>query len=46
MLKGMKKQEDNELGKTLKHEVPRSINHKATQNKNNTRTTALERSVA
>ena len=32
---------------TLKHEAPRSINHKATQNdKNNTGTTALERSVA
>ena len=29
-----------------KHEVPHSVNHKAKQNKNNTRTTALERSVA
>ena len=31
---------------TTKHEAPRSINHKGTQNKNNTGTTALERSVA
>ena len=45
MLKGKKKHEDKEQGKTLKDEAPRSINHKATQNKNNTRTTALERSV-
>ena len=36
MLKGMKKHEDKEHGKTLKHEASRSINHKATQNKNNT----------
>ena len=43
MLKEMKKHEDKEQGKTLKHETPRSINHKATQNKNNTGTTALER---
>ena len=35
-----------EHGNTLKHEEPRSINHKATQNKNKTRTTALEWSVA
>ena len=41
-----KKHEDKEQGKTLKHEAPRSMNHKATQNKNNTGTTALERSVA
>ena len=34
-----------EHGKTLKHEALRSINHKATQNKNNTGTTALERSI-
>ena len=33
MLKGMKKHENKEQGKTLKHEAPRSINHKATQNK-------------
>ena len=33
MLKGMTKHEDKEHGKTLKHEAPRSINHKATQNK-------------
>ena len=46
ILKGMKKHEDKEHGKTLKYEVPRSINHKATQNKNNTGTIALERSVA
>ena len=47
MLK-IKKHEDKEHGKTLKHEAPRSINNKATQNKNNTRTgtTGLERSVA
>ena len=38
MLKGMKKHEDKEQGKT-KHEAPRNINHKATQNKNNTGTT-------
>ena len=42
MLKGLKKHEDKEQGKT-KHEASRSINHKATQNKNNTGTTALER---
>ena len=46
MLKEIKKHEDKEHGKTLKHEGPRSINHKATQNKNNNGTTALERSVA
>ena len=46
MLKGKKKYEDKEHGKTLKQEAPRSINHKATQNKNNTGTTALERSVS
>ena len=45
MLKGLTKQEYNEQGKN-KHEAPSSINHKATQNKNNTGTTALERSVA
>ena len=45
MLKGMKKHEDKEQGKTLKHEAPRSINHKDTQQKN-TGTTAFERSVA
>ena len=38
--------EDKEHGKTLKHEVPHSINHKATQNKRKTGTNALERSVA
>ena len=46
MFKGMKKHVNKEQGKTLKHEAPRSINQKATQNKNNTGTTALERSVA
>ena len=35
---------DKEQGKT-KHEVPRSVNYRATQNKNNIGTTALERSV-
>ena len=35
----VKKHEDKEQGKT-KHEAPRSINHKATQNKNITGTTA------
>ena len=46
MLKGMKRHEDKEHRKTLNHEAPRSLNHIATQNKNNTGTTALERSVA
>ena len=46
MLKRMKNHEDKEQGRTLKHEAPRSINHKATQNKNNTGTIASERSVA
>ena len=46
MLKGKTKHEDTEHEKTLKHEAPRSINHKATQNKKNIETTALERSVA
>ena len=46
MLKGMTKHEDKEHGKTSKHEAPRSIKHKAIQNKNNTGTIALERSVA
>ena len=45
MLKGMKKHEDKKHGKNLKDEALRSINHKATQNKINTRTIALERSV-
>ena len=43
MLKEMKKHEDKEHGKTLKHEAPRSVNHKATSNQNNTGTNALER---
>ena len=40
----LKKHIDKERGKT-KYEVPRSVNYKATQNKNNIGTTALERSV-
>ena len=44
MLKGQKKHIDKEQSKT-KHEAPRSVNYKATQNKNNIGTTALERSV-
>ena len=43
MLKGQKKHIDKEQGKT-KHETPRSVNYRATQN-NNIGTTALERSV-
>ena len=45
MLKGQKKHIDKEQGKT-KHEVSRSVNNSATQNKNNIGTTALERSEA
>ena len=44
MLKGQKKHIDKEQSKT-KHEAPRSVNFRATQNKNNIGTTALERSV-
>ena len=44
MLKGQKKHIDKEQGKT-KQEAPRTVNYRATQNKNNIRTTALERSV-
>ena len=44
MLKGLNKQEDKEEGKT-KYEAARSINHKATQNKNNAGTTALEQDI-
>ena len=44
MLKGQKKHTDKEQGKT-KHEEPRSVNYRGTQNKNNIGTTALERSV-
>ena len=44
MLKGQKKHKDKEQGKT-KHEAPRSVNYRATQNKNNIGTTALERSI-
>ena len=44
MLKGQKKNKDKEQDKT-KHEASRSVNYRATQNKNNIGTTALERSV-
>ena len=44
MLKGQKKHIDKEQGKT-KHGAPRSVNYRATQNKSNIGTTALERSV-
>ena len=44
MLEGQKKHKDKEQGKT-KHEAPRSVNYRGTQNKNNTETTALERSL-
>ena len=44
MLKGQKKHIDKEQVKT-KHEAPPSVNYRATQNKNNIGTTALERSV-
>ena len=45
MLNGMKKHKDKEQGK-INPEAARSINRKATPNENNTRFTALERSVA
>ena len=44
MLKRQKKHIDKEQGKT-KHEAPRSVCYRATQNKNNIGTTDLERSV-
>ena len=44
MLKGQKKQIDKEQDKTT-YEAPRSVNYRATQNKNNIGTAALERSV-
>ena len=44
MLKGQKKHIDKEQDKT-KHEAPRSVNYRATQNKNNLGTIALERTV-
>ena len=44
MPKGQKKNIDKEQGKT-KYEAPRSVNYRATQNKNYIETTALERSV-
>ena len=44
MLKGQKKHIDKEQGKT-KHEAPRSVNDRATQNKNSFGTTTLERPV-
>ena len=39
-----KKHIDKDQGKS-KHEAPRSVNYRATQNKNNIGTTALERSL-
>ena len=42
MLKGQKKHIDKEKDKT-KHEAPRSVNYRATQNKSNIATTTLER---
>ena len=45
MLKGQKKHTDKEQGK-IKHEAPRSVNHRATQNKKSIGTTASERSVS
>ena len=44
MLKGQKKHIDKKQDKA-KHEAPRSVNYRATQNKNNIGTTALEQSV-
>ena len=44
MLKGQKKHIDKEQSKT-KHEAPRSVNYRATQNKKNIGTAALERTV-
>ena len=44
MLKGQKIHINKEQGKT-KHEAPRSVNYRATQNKNNIGTTALERAI-
>ena len=44
MLKGQKKHIDKEQGKT-KHVAPRSVNYRATQNKDNIGITALERWV-
>ena len=41
MLIGQKKHIDKQQDKT-KHEAPLSVNHRATQNKNNIGTTALE----
>ena len=46
MLKGMKKYEDKEQDKTIKHEALRNVHHRATQNKNNTGSTALELPIA
>ena len=44
MLKGQEKHIVKEQGKT-KHETPHSVNYRASKNKNNIGTTALERSV-
>ena len=44
--KKIKKQENKEHRKTIKHEATLSVSYKATQNKNNTGNPVLERSVA
>ena len=44
MLKGQKEHIDKKYDKTT-HDAPRRFNYRATQNKNNIVTTALERSV-
>ena len=46
MPKWTQEHEDKEHGNIPRNEAPRSTNHKATQNKNNTETTAPERPVA
>ena len=38
-----KEKHENKKQVKIQHEAPRGKNHKATQNRNNTRTTALER---
>ena len=44
MLKWQKKQIDKEQGK-IKHEAPRSVNYRATQNKNNIGTADLCKNI-
>ena len=46
MLKGLEKHHENKEQGQTKHDTPHGINSKAKQNKNNTGTTALGRSVA